>query len=425
MCTRPIWIWKPEYRNTTEQEFHELTGYVRSKCNSDFLRNFKMQVPCGHCEDCANRKQHDFFFRAFYEFQRCNDLHGYTLFCTFTFSDEHIPHHGYVRHFDKLLVQDFLHALNMTARRKFHLLVRYVWVSELGGLTHRPHHHALLYFYNYKDNPDNPRQPLLLPTENTRKTLCDLIDLVRQSWRYGINDVKETTAGGVNYVCKYVGKDVCNVDPLESYVNKLREAGYRKHFNAPARLKLFRRTLNRWFHRFGCFSLLSQGVGVSYEPNVTDKVLVQRPVGFVTGYTYALPRYYVDRHNRRTLKQNECEKICEIPVTSRLSARREMFHEEHLLEDSQRAYNRLPDDLKSAYSDTLEDLGDGCVQTPWHDDVLHDVQRIERIRKSKGREKVKRKREQDKIDHKASLVQRGGYALLNAYKGFEALRRKS
>ena len=140
MCIKPLHIWKPEFRGLDDAEFKELTGYNRKELSPEFLLNFKMAVPCGKCEDCANRKQHDIFFRAFYEFQRCCDMQGYCLFCTFTFSDATIPHHGETKHFDKCLVQDFLHALNMTTRRRFNLLVRYVWVSELGGLTHRPHH---------------------------------------------------------------------------------------------------------------------------------------------------------------------------------------------------------------------------------------------------------------------------------------------
>lgn len=419
MCIKPIHVWKPEYRNLDDSEFKELTGYNRKDLSPEFLLNFKMSVPCGHCEDCANRKQHDIFFRAYYEYERCTELQGYCLFCTFTFSDEHIPHHGDTNHFDKRIVQNYLHALNMFTRRRYGLLVRYVWVSELGGLTHRPHHHALLYFYKFNDCNE-----IVLNSCRTTTTLCDLLDVVKDSWKLGISDIKETQAGGVNYVCKYVGKDVCNSDPLEKYVLSLRSEGFKKYANRYWRLKSFRRTLNQWFHRFGCFTLLSQGIGVHYERQLSRKRLIEKPIGHVTGYPYALPRYYFDRSNRRDLKENECKKLCEIPLSCRLSTQKAMFHDEHFDADLRRTYNSLPADLQLSVDDTLEGFNDGTTRAPWTEDVINEAKRIESCRKSIGRIKAKKQNEKKKIEQKASLVQRGGYKLLNVYKSFESLRTR-
>lgn len=74
MCINPIKI-----RNNS-RSFHAQTSALYS------------EVPCGHCEECRNKVQNDWFVRLYYEWLYTTDvLKGSVYFITLTYNDAHLP----------------------------------------------------------------------------------------------------------------------------------------------------------------------------------------------------------------------------------------------------------------------------------------------------------------------------------------------
>lgn len=48
-------------------------------------------VPCGHCSDCENKSRFDWQVRVYYEYLRCHDIGGFTVYATMTYDDQHLP----------------------------------------------------------------------------------------------------------------------------------------------------------------------------------------------------------------------------------------------------------------------------------------------------------------------------------------------
>ena len=51
-----------------------------------------VDVPCGHCYQCRQRKQGDYFTRSYFETLYTFQKGGYVLMDTLTYAPEHLPH---------------------------------------------------------------------------------------------------------------------------------------------------------------------------------------------------------------------------------------------------------------------------------------------------------------------------------------------
>lgn len=179
-----------------------ITIYNKSKYLNPNQSQICVQVPCGHCAECEKEKQSEYALRAYYEYLEALDLGGFTYFDTFTYSNENLPSTLGISHFSIDHYKKFFKLLRIRLQRKFNFLpheLTYLWVSEYGGLKHRPHYHAL--FFIKCKNKITPRQ---------------FQRLIHECWPYGITDQTHVLApqkGVVNgqqaigYVTKYVIKD--------------------------------------------------------------------------------------------------------------------------------------------------------------------------------------------------------------------------
>lgn len=160
-----------------------------------------IDVPCGHCEECLSKSRTQWFIRNYFEWLDIKNANGFALMYTLTYNEDCVPtvqlnNKGCMikyRVFSKRDVQLFMKRLRKNLKKRgfdYHT-VRYFLCSEYGGITHRPHYHAIFYV---KDVPEYIFR-----------------SAVKQSWTYGFVKASESgvinSPAGIDYVCKYVTKD--------------------------------------------------------------------------------------------------------------------------------------------------------------------------------------------------------------------------
>lgn len=136
-------------------------------CTSQYIN-----VPCGHCPECIQKKQNDFV-------QRCQmeSMDTYQYMVTLTYDNKHLP--KLVSSLGEVFYYADYHHIQSTikrVRKYFQRPFRFVATSERGGKRHRPHWHLILFV------PKLPEDSLL-----TGKVLeSELFDLFKTHWSKNI-----------------------------------------------------------------------------------------------------------------------------------------------------------------------------------------------------------------------------------------------
>lgn len=242
-----------------------------------------LEVPCGHCEQCKDRKRNDIYIRLYYEFLHNQQVnHGKTYYLTLTYNDKWIPRlplsdGSEIYAFSKEHIQKYLKRVRVRCSRELGVKdgIRYFLSCENGDRRHRPHYH-ILFFY-----PDV-------------KTYLRFKGIARQEWYYGFTKAGKYNNGDVQNVgaLKYCGKYVCkSVSMTNFYEDKIKYA---------VDLKAFERALP--------FNLYSKGLGL-YALDVCDKELLK--MGYIKApkrnglEVMQLPRYLdIKAHYRPQLNIN-------------------------------------------------------------------------------------------------------------------------
>lgn len=192
MCYNPITIINP-------------CKYVSLRYRERYL----LQVPCGHCAQCATNKSNEWYFRSYHHTLDCLSNGGYVLFDTLTYSNEHLPHiSDFISVpagcdypcFNSSHVQLFLKRLRKRCH-KHHSKFSFFLTSEYGTSekhSHRPHYHILFYC-------DSKIEPLLMSR------------YISDSWHYGRTD-------GIPYKSAYYVRN--NVFTSENFSDSLRTCRY-------------------------------------------------------------------------------------------------------------------------------------------------------------------------------------------------------
>lgn len=159
-----------------------------------------LQVPCGRCILCSNKKSSQWAFRCICETRTC----GFPYFVTLTYNEESRPKEGVV----KSDVQKFIKRLRTNLDRKFGSNnLRYICVSEYThSVTRRPHYHLLL--WNIPDEIARTAYHRLKWiekhwTQPTGKYHSDGSPVMSSN---GFCYVLPCLTGGVNYIFKYMAK---------------------------------------------------------------------------------------------------------------------------------------------------------------------------------------------------------------------------
>ncbi len=144
-------------------------------------------IPCGQCIGCRLDRSRQWAIRCVHEAQ----LHEDNSFITLTFNQASI---------------DSTHSLNKSDFQKFMKRlrkyispkkIRYYHCGEYGEVTHRPHHHACLFGYQFPDlNYYKSINSIPLYTSET----------LSQIWQHGHSLIGNVTYESAAYVARYIMK---------------------------------------------------------------------------------------------------------------------------------------------------------------------------------------------------------------------------
>jgi hypothetical protein len=210
MCLSPVHVISPKFRAGTF-----INGADR----------ISIDVPCGHCPECTNKRVNDLVFRCYHEYLDTEDCrkkngYGFTLFQTLTYSMLNTPYHEGFRFFCKTDLQKFLKRI----RKRLDLLgydvsnnLKYIITCEYGSSDkgmHLPHYHPLFF----------SKVPHLTPyvlDQVIHDSWKNLGDEFTDSLELGFVDRRDTdlrvvnSIYGIRYVCKYVYKGTSVKDALD------------------------------------------------------------------------------------------------------------------------------------------------------------------------------------------------------------------
>ena len=190
-----------------------------------------LTVPCGHCAACIQNRIDQFVFRGYQEYLTTLHNCGFTLFQTFTYSEEHTPYNQGFRYFRKSDCQKMLKRLRINLERAGYYVqdnLKYIITSEYGakrGHTHRSHYHGL-FFVSIRDRDGVPITPAKFDAyltdawSNLDKSTGDRVEIGRLDDKV-VNARVVNSIYGIRYVCKYVAKGTCVIDAIRSsYVRR-------------------------------------------------------------------------------------------------------------------------------------------------------------------------------------------------------------
>ncbi|QCS36107.1 replication initiator protein [Capybara microvirus Cap1_SP_127] len=144
-------------------------------------------VPCGKCYACQYNDRVGWSYRATLE----SNSSKYSLFVTLTYNNLHLDKLTHNGKSYGVVSRETLQKFFKRCRKRG-LKFSYIFVSEYGPLTNRPHYHGI--FFLHQDNTFE---------------LDDIIEKISKSWNLGFSKISEVTPARINYVTGYSFKE-CN-----------------------------------------------------------------------------------------------------------------------------------------------------------------------------------------------------------------------
>lgn len=142
-------------------------GYLRS-----------LPVPCGQCANCKINSVNQWVFRCKEERKRAVS----SKFITLTYDRKHLPRTANnLPTLRKEHVQEFVKKLRYEQSKTIEIPIKYIFVGEYGGLTNRPHYHAIIFNVISKEYID-------------------------AAWGRGYTDVDSVNSSTIAYTLKYIDK---------------------------------------------------------------------------------------------------------------------------------------------------------------------------------------------------------------------------
>jgi len=176
-CTGYTWAWRTPGGIT-------FTGKDRTALNA-------FRLPCGQCMGCRLDHARDWATRLHHE----NQLHEVSCFLTLTYSNDHMPDDYSV---SKRAMQLFMKRLRKSLGDQ---AIRFFLCGEYGGITFRPHYHALIFGHDFGHDRTlwgKSRAGYLTYKSPSLETL----------WPYGLCDIGQVTTQSAGYVARYMTKKV-------------------------------------------------------------------------------------------------------------------------------------------------------------------------------------------------------------------------
>lgn len=189
--------------------YHPLQAYWSKKIGDNGKRqiSFKytegyidlpIQLPCGQCVGCRERRARDWAIRCVHE----ASLYDRNCFITLTYNDESLPADRSLcyDHFQK-----FMKRLRFSYKGHRQLAdgtfpIRFYMAGEYGENFGRPHYHACLFNFDFEDKVlfrKAPSGELLYRSKQ-----------LEELWPYGYSSVGDVTFQSAAYVARYINKKI-------------------------------------------------------------------------------------------------------------------------------------------------------------------------------------------------------------------------
>lgn len=194
VCYRPLSAWRGEIGKSGKRQ---IVWNQKSACSS--LVDSALKLPCGQCIGCRLERSRQWAVRCVHEASQYKD----NCFVTLTYSDDHLPEDG------SLNVKDF-QLFMKRLRKKYGAGIRFFQCGEYGELLKRPHHHALLFNFDFPDKK-------LWAVRNDLP--CWRSETLEQLWPHGLSEIGSLTFESAAYVARYVMKKKTGIDAVDHYVN--------------------------------------------------------------------------------------------------------------------------------------------------------------------------------------------------------------
>lgn len=280
--------------------FHPLRGYRARVVGPSGKRSvvfnprhgfhdMPVDLPCGQCIGCRLERSRQWAMRCVHE----ASLYDASCFVTLTYDDEHLPEFGSLRKRDFQLFMKRLRKEFSDER------IRFFHCGEYGGVTARPHYHALLFGFDFPDKV----------VWTTRSGLpVWRSSILERLWPVGLSEIGSVTFESAAYVARYIVKKVTGEAAEDHYLGceadtgevGRREAEYVTMSRRPG-------IAREWFERFGS------------EVFPADSVVMR-------GKEMKPPRYYVQQ-----LEAADPDVAEAVAAARRCARRREEETEERLV----------------------------------------------------------------------------------------------
>lgn len=162
--------------------------------------------PCGVCIECRLQDASDKTVRMVHE-SKC---HAENCYVTLTYDMKNLPSDGSLNHRHFQLFMKRLRELT-PYRFKFYMC------GEYGDQLQRPHYHAILFGYDFKDR--------VFYKKNKNGNNLDTSKLLDETWGYGLCSVGNVEQQSCRYVAGYVTKKITGDVKEDYYGHKVPEYG--------------------------------------------------------------------------------------------------------------------------------------------------------------------------------------------------------
>lgn len=196
VCYHPITAWRSlEGRGANGKwplVFNKRDGYC----------DLEVQVPCGQCIGCRLERSRQWAVRCVHE----ASLYPRNCFITLTYDDAHLPGIS-------LVPRDYVLFMKRL-RKMFGPGIRFFHCGEYGSLNLRPHHHAILFNFDFED------KELWSVRSGVRLYRSPALESL---WPFGFSTIGDVTFESAAYVARYVLKKVTGSDAQDHYKGRVPE----------------------------------------------------------------------------------------------------------------------------------------------------------------------------------------------------------
>lgn len=215
-----------------------------------------LELPCGRCIGCRLERSRQWSVRIMQE----ASLYDFNVFITLTYSDEHLPG-------PSLVYRDFQLFMKRLRFARPGTKVRFFASGEYGGLTNRPHFHAILFNCWFPDRRDFGVGSNGAPQWTSEE--------LEKLWGLGMCVIAGVTFQSAGYVARYCLKKVYG-EPAEDHYKRIDPISGREIQIAPEFMKC------------------SQGIGRAWLEKHWESVYGNASPGMIVqdGHLGKTPRYY-------------------------------------------------------------------------------------------------------------------------------------